>query len=63
MIEARYSLQGSIGLGQFADIFSPLSSGERNLNRAWATLLTNIGQKPCQLWAELPYRLSVPTIR
>ena len=39
MIEARYSLQGSIGLGQFADIFSPLSSGERNLNRAWATLV------------------------
>ena len=39
MVEARYALQTSIGLGPFADVFSPLSSGERNLNRAWATLV------------------------
>lgn len=39
MVDARYALQTSIGLGPFADVFSPLSSGERNLNRAWATLV------------------------
>ena len=39
MVEARYTLQNKIGLGPFADVFSPFSSGERNLNRAWATLV------------------------
>ena len=39
IVESRYRLQASIGLGAFADVFSPFSSGERNLSRAWATLV------------------------
>lgn len=39
IIDARYRLQAQIGLGAFAEVFSPFSSGERNLNRAWSTLV------------------------
>ena len=39
IVDARYRLQTQIGLGAFADVFSPFSSGERNLNRAWSTLV------------------------
>lgn len=38
IIEARHQLQNRIGLAGFASVFSPLSSGERWLNRAWSTL-------------------------
>jgi hypothetical protein len=39
IIDARYRLQAQIGLGSFAEVFSPFSSGERNLNRTWSTLV------------------------
>ena len=39
IVETRYELQGYIGLNNFAEIFSAFSAGERNLNRAWTTLV------------------------
>ena len=39
IVEHRAALQERIGLASFADVFAPFSSGERNLNRAWATLV------------------------
>ena len=39
IVDTRYELQGYIGLNNFAEIFSAFSAGERNLNRAWTTLV------------------------
>ena len=39
LIEARHQLQNRIGLSGFAAVFSPLSAGERKMNRAWSALV------------------------
>jgi hypothetical protein len=36
LIEARFAVQARYGLGSYANIFGPLSGGERLLNRTWA---------------------------
>ena len=39
LVESRGKVQARFGVAGFADIFSPLSGGERNLNRAWSALV------------------------
>ncbi|MEC8025261.1 MAG: hypothetical protein VX223_15145 [Myxococcota bacterium] len=39
LIDARQKVQARFGMAGFADIYSPLSGGERNLNRAWSALV------------------------
>jgi hypothetical protein len=39
LIDSRGKVQARFGMAGFADIFSPLSGGERNLNRAWSALV------------------------
>ncbi len=39
LVEARHQLQNRIGLSGFAAVFSPLSAGERKMNRAWSALV------------------------
>lgn len=39
LIDARGRLQVRYGMAVFAAVFSPLSGGERNLNRAWSALV------------------------
>ena len=39
LIDSRQKVQARFGMEGFADIFSPLSGGERNLNRAWSALV------------------------
>lgn len=41
IVEARYQLQNRIGLAGFANVFGPLSGGERWINRSWSTLADN----------------------
>ncbi len=39
LIEARGAFQALHGMGPFAAVYGPLSSGERNLNRTWSALV------------------------
>jgi len=39
IIDSRGKVQARFGMAGFADIFSPLSGGERNLNRAWSAVV------------------------
>ncbi|MFT7580147.1 MAG: hypothetical protein ACI9MR_001814 [Myxococcota bacterium] len=39
LIESRSRLIARYGMGAFAEIFGPFSSGERYLNRAWSTVV------------------------
>ncbi|MGB0646670.1 MAG: hypothetical protein ACPGQS_05800 [Bradymonadia bacterium] len=39
LVASRNLIQQQIGLTAFAEMFSPFSSGERNINRAWSTLV------------------------
>ncbi|MBX3270915.1 MAG: hypothetical protein KF729_11685 [Sandaracinaceae bacterium] len=39
IVDAAPRVQAKYGLARFADVFGPLSSGERYLNRAWSALV------------------------
>lgn len=39
MVDSRIKVQTRFGMAGFAALFSPMSGGERNLNRAWSALV------------------------
>ncbi|HIA02001.1 MAG TPA: hypothetical protein EYN66_08835 [Myxococcales bacterium] len=39
LVDARISVQVRYGVAGFAQIFGPMSAGERNLNRAWSAIV------------------------
>jgi len=41
LVDARMGLQARYGMAGFAQVFGPMSAGERNLNRTWSALVDN----------------------
>jgi len=56
LVEARHQLQNRIGLSGFAAVFSPLSAGERKMNRAWSALVD-------QHWPETVVSLAASSVQ
>ena len=47
IVEARGRIQARFGIASFAELFSPFSSAERRVNRAWSALVDNHWPEAC----------------